>query len=233
MRPRVFLDVESTGLSIKDDRVIKITVLKQDDKEQENKGSKLINPGCPILNSDIHGLTDEMLREAPLFKDVAKGFHSFLSHCDLVGYNILGFDLPILMEEFQRVGLDLDLTDVNIIDLKKVYMQQEPRTLQGAFKHYTGSDKKINDIDAMLSIYDRQLEKYSFNNFQDMMDSMDTTGTVDIAGKIIYKDNKYSLTFGMHAGVELSTVDYSYIDWVLNSNSFMEDTKRHLRRLLK
>jgi len=140
--PLVFLDLETTGINITTDRIVEIALLKVHPDGREEERQQLINPGIPIPPeaSSIHGITDEAVKDAPSFKEVAKIYAKFIEGCDLAGFNSTRFDIPLLTEEFLRVGLDVDLKKHKFVDVQVIYHRMEKRTLSAAYKFYLLKD---------------------------------------------------------------------------------------------
>jgi DNA polymerase-3 subunit epsilon len=109
-KPLAFIDLETTGINLGADRIVEIAIVKVTPDEKKQVKRKLINPEMPIpvASSDIHGITDEMVQNAPTFKQVANEIKQFLDSCDLAGYNSNRFDIPLLVEEFLRTGLEFE-----------------------------------------------------------------------------------------------------------------------------
>src|SRR5690242_17510948 len=142
-RPLVFIDLETTGTNIATDRIIEIAIIKiLPDKSRQVK-HKLINPQIPIPKSstDIHGITDEKVKDAPVFKEVANELKQFIDNADLSGYNSNRFDIPLLMEEFLRVGINIDMMNRKMVDVQQIFHLMEKRTLAAAYKFYC--DKEL------------------------------------------------------------------------------------------
>src|SRR5215510_9685493 len=101
-RPLAFIDLETTGTNLARDRIVEIAVLKIMPDGNKHEKETLVNPQMPIPAgvSAIHGVTDEDVKDAPTFDQIAKLFFLFLDDCDLAGFNSIRFDLPILVEEF-------------------------------------------------------------------------------------------------------------------------------------
>src|SRR5678815_1475938 len=99
---------------------------------------KLINPGMPIppQSTEIHGITNEMVKDAPTFKQAGNELKQFIENCDMGGYNSNRFDIPMLMEEFLRAGMDLDMKNRKLVDVQKIFHLMEQRTLSAAYKFY-------------------------------------------------------------------------------------------------
>ncbi|HMI78495.1 MAG TPA: 3'-5' exonuclease, partial [Ferruginibacter sp.] len=106
-RPIAFIDLETTGVSLSSDRIVEIAIIKISPDGSRQVKRKIINPEMPIpkSSSDIHGITDEMVKDAPTFKHAGNEIKMFIENCDLGGYNSNRFDIPILMEEFLRAGM--------------------------------------------------------------------------------------------------------------------------------
>ena len=139
-RPIAFFDLETTGVDLGNDRIVEIAIVKLMVDGTKQTKRKLINPEMPIPAeaSAIHGITDEMVKDAPTFKEVANEIKQYLDNCDLGGYNSNRFDIPLLMEEFLRASIDVDLSDRKMIDAQHIFYQMEPRTLSAAYKFFCG-----------------------------------------------------------------------------------------------
>src|SRR5690606_7808117 len=136
--PIAFFDLEATGINISTDRIVEISILKIfPDGNQEMKTMK-INPTIPIPKetSLIHGIYDKDIRDAPTFNEVAKELHQFFGGADLAGFNVLKFDIPLLVEEFLRAGIDFDIEKRNLLDSQKIFFMMEKRNLSAAYKFY-------------------------------------------------------------------------------------------------
>ena len=140
-RDLVFFDVESTGLNVIRDRIIQIGLVKLLKGSEETQELEfMINPGIPISEEamGVHGITPKDLANKPTFLQVAKQIYEFIGNSDLAGYNSNRFDIPMLMEEFDRVGFDFDVSKRRIIDVQRIFYKMEPRT-----PRYVVSDCKI------------------------------------------------------------------------------------------
>lgn len=144
-KPIAFFDLETTGTSVTHDRIVEISIIKVHPEGNEEVFTTLLNPTIPIPKepSEIHGIYDEDVVDAPTFKEVAQEVEQFLAGCDLGGYNHTQFDIPVLMEEFGRCGVDFKMENRRIIDAQKVFYLMEPRTLSAAYKFYCG--KSLED----------------------------------------------------------------------------------------
>ena len=248
-KPIVILDIETTGLSIATDRIIKLDLFKHDEfptyvtTHPPHFGyfkTYLINPGKEISQEayEIHGISNDTLKDEPRFEEIVEELKDSIDGCVLTGYNIKRFDLPLLIEEFYRAGSPLSLDSVDILDLKEIYSDKEPRTLVGAHKHYVNwYGKEKSDVNMMCDILVAQLNKYSAElpkSISELGQYYTNPKTLDFAGKVVTNDsNKPCFSFGKYVGKTLNYIknnDPSYITWVLNSENFTEDTKNIIRK---
>ena len=166
-RPIVFFDLETTGTNVQGDRIVEICVAKiMPDGEMEVK-TRRFNPErhIPEEASAVHGIYDEDVADAPTFKSVSSSFLLYLENCDLAGFNIKRFDVPLLVEEFKRAGLDFDIENRKLIDMQTIFHKKEPRTLTAAYKFYCGKDLEDAhsaeaDVLASIDVLEGQLKKY-------------------------------------------------------------------------
>ena len=137
-RPIAFIDLETTGINISTDKIIEIAIVKILPDGSKVTKRKLLNPQMPIPESStaVHGITDEMVKDAPTFKQVANELRQFLDNCDLGGYNSNRFDIPMLIEEFMRTGLDFSTEGRKMVDVQKIFHLMEQRTLSAAYRFY-------------------------------------------------------------------------------------------------
>lgn len=166
-KPLAFIDLETTGTNLGTDRIVEIAIVKILPDGTRSVKRKLINPEMPISkgSSDIHGITDEMVKDAPNFKQVANELKQVLDGCDIAGYNSNRFDVPLLVEEFLRVQVDFDLKSRKLVDVQKIFHQMEQRTLSAAYKFYCnknleGAHGAEVDASATHEVLEAQLEKY-------------------------------------------------------------------------
>jgi DNA polymerase-3 subunit epsilon len=139
-KPLVFIDIESTGLNIINDRLIEISALKLHIDGSTEIKSWRVNPTIPIplkIQKLIH-IADEDVSSLPIFKHYAFEINAFLIGCDISGYNVLKLDLPLLMEEFIRAEVEFDISKKRIVDVQKIFHQMEQRNLAAAYEFYCG-----------------------------------------------------------------------------------------------
>ncbi|MBX3239565.1 MAG: 3'-5' exonuclease [Chitinophagaceae bacterium] len=241
-RPLAFIDLETTGVNLATDRIVEIAIVKQMPDGTSIVKRKLINPQMPIprASSDIHGITDEMIKDAPSFKQVANEVKQFLDNCDLAGYNSSRFDFPLLAEEFLRAGLNFDITDRNLLDVQKVYHMMEPRTLGAAYKFYC--DKQLEnahsaevDAQATLEVLDAQVGKYPQmgNSVEAIIKFTGKDEIIDFARRFVMENGVEVVNFGKHKGrplVEVLKSEPQYYDWMMKGE-FPLHTKQKLTEI--
>ena len=238
-KPICFFDLETTGTNPGKDKIVEIAVLKIDTNNQKKEMVWRVNPECPIPEeaSSVHGITDEMVKDQPIFKQISKEIYNFIEGCDLGGYNIDKFDLPLLVEEFIRSGIDVSsFVKVKTVDVQTIFFKKEPRDLSSALKFYCNKDHgnahtALDDTLATYEVLLSQLDKY-----HDLEPSVDFLSTltrrnknIDFAGRIIEDDNGDAIfNFGKHKGKkvkEVLTKEKGYYSWMMNSD-FPEYTKK-------
>ena len=129
-RPIAVIDLETTGINIGSDRIIEIAIIKISPDGTRQVKRKLLNPQMPIpkASSDVHGITDEMVKDAPTFKQAANEIKQFIDNCDLAGYNSNRFDVPMLVEEFLRIGMEISIDGKRLVDVQRIFHMMEQRT---------------------------------------------------------------------------------------------------------
>ncbi|MDR1562346.1 MAG: 3'-5' exonuclease [Dysgonamonadaceae bacterium] len=236
--PILFFDLETTGINIVTDRIVEISYLKVYPNGEEESRTRLINPGIPIPQqaTEIHGISDEDVKDAPLFKSIAKSLASNIGSSDLAGYNSNRFDIPLLAEEFIRAEVDIDLSKRRFIDVQTIFHKKEQRTLAAAYKFYC--DKEMEnahtaeaDTGAAYEILKAQLDRYpDLQNDVNFLSEYSSVGNyVDFAGRLIYNEQgKEVINFGKYKGRIAEDVfreDVGYYSWILQGD-FALHTKR-------
>ena len=230
-KPIVFFDLETTGIDIVNDRIVEISLLKiQPDGTEETKTMR-INPEMPIpaQSTAIHGITDEDVKNEPTFNIVAKDVAKFIEGCDLGGYNSNKFDIPLLAEEFLRVGVDIDLKKHRFVDVQVIFHKMEQRTLSAAYKFYCQKNLEDAhsaeaDTKATYEILKAQIERYNDleNDIDEISKFSSHNKNVDFAGRIVYNDKGEEIfNFGKYKGQTVESVlekDQGYFGWMLNSD---------------
>lgn len=171
----VFFDIESTGLHILRDRIVQIALIKYSpSKEEPEELELLVNPGVPISAESIaiHGITSAQVANKPTFRQVSEKLFNWIGDADLAGYNSNRFDIPMLVEEFARVGLDLSLDNRSLVDVQRIFYKMEPRTLKAALKVYCNKELEnahdaLADVRATVDVLKGQLKRYEGVDFID------------------------------------------------------------------
>lgn len=242
-KPIAFFDLETTGVDVATDRIVEIAVLKIRPDGQRDMKVRKVNPEMPIPkeSSDIHGITDEDVKDAPTFSKLAKSLYIMLQDCDLGGYNSNRFDVPLLAEEFLRAGVDFSIEGRRLVDVQGIFFKKEKRTLEAAFQFYCnkpldGAHSAEADISATHEILESQLDKYpDLENSIDFLSEYSSQQKfADLAGRFIFNSkNEIVFNFGKHKGVPVSTVlnkEPGYYGWMMNGD-FPLYTKKILKQI--
>ena len=141
-RPLAVFDIESTGIMPTRDRIVEIAVLKITPDGESRSTVRRLNPEMPIPAgaSAVHGIYDADVADCPTFSDIAEKLYNYLEGCDLAGYNLSSFDIPMLETEFKRAGYDFNMEGRRVIDAYNIFCKMFPRTLTGAYKFFCGKD---------------------------------------------------------------------------------------------
>jgi DNA polymerase III subunit epsilon len=253
--PLCFFDLETTGTNISNDRIIEIAVLKMMPNGDVLRKINRVNPTIPIPeeSSLIHGIRNEDVKDKPTFKELAKDYAKFLEGADLGGFNILKFDVPMLVEEFLRAGVEFDYSRKKIIDAQKIFHLMEKRTLSAASKFYLNkpledSHQAEADAQASMEVLIAQVERYMgqdvtdglgnkvgvIQNDMEALGKLTSSELIDLAGRFIRNSKgEEIINFGKHKNKNLLTVlkeEPSYYDWIMNGD-FSLDTKRKLTEI--
>ena len=242
-RPIAFIDLETTGISLSTDRIVEIAIVKLMPDSSRLVKRKLINPLIPIpkATSDIHGITDEMVAAAPSFKQVANEIKMFIENCDLGGYNSNRFDIPILVEEFLRADMDVDLSTRRMIDVQHIFYTMEPRTLSAAYKFFcekelTDAHSAQADVEATIEVLMSQLKRYENlgNTIDSILGVIGEEKIVDYARRFGFDDKGNEIfNFGKHKGRMVTDVlkaEPQYYDWMMRGD-FPLHTKQKLTEI--
>ena len=253
--PLCFFDLETTGTNITQDRIIEIAVIKAMPNGEVLKKTSLVNPTIPIPaeSSMFHGIYDKDVVDKPTFKEVAKEYAKFFEGADLSGFNIIKFDVPMLVEEFLRADVEFDYHRKKIIDAQKIYHMMEKRTLSAAFKFYCEKDLENShsaeaDTVATMEVLEAQISKYEnqpvvdalgneigkIKNDMEALHQLTTSNMIDLAGRMVRNENGDPIiNFGKHKNklvLQVLKDEPSYYDWVMKGD-FPLDTKRKLTEI--
>ncbi|MBK6354802.1 MAG: 3'-5' exonuclease [Saprospiraceae bacterium] len=259
-RDLIFFDVETTGLNVIRDRIIQLGMVKY----PKNSGAPeemmlMINPGIPISEEAmrIHGITPADLANKPVFAQVAKKIFDFIGDGDLAGYNSNRFDVPILMEELARCGLDLKIEERRLIDVQRIFYRMEPRTLKAAYQFYCGKEMQnahdaMEDIRATIEVLKGQLDRYKetdfieedgqtisrpiVNDMQILHDFTNDLKTLDATQRLKYNEQgEVVFNFGKYVGQPVAKIlyeDRNYYHWI-QEKEFSVQVKKMSAKLLK
>jgi DNA polymerase-3 subunit epsilon len=241
-RPLAVIDLETTGTNVATDRIIEIAIIKVfPDKTTQSK-VKRIHPGMPIPPSStaIHGISDEDIKDCPTFKQAANEIRQFMENCDIAGYNSNRFDIPLLVEEFLRTGLELDVKDRKFVDVQKIFHLMEKRTLAAAYKFYC--DKNLEnahsaeaDALATYEILEAQLLRYDQlqSEVEHLADFTKEDEYVDFARRMVMQNGAEVFNFGKYKGravKDVLKIEPQYYDWMMKAD-FPLNTKQKLTEI--
>ncbi|MCE5345805.1 MAG: 3'-5' exonuclease [Bacteroidales bacterium] len=230
-RSLAFIDLETTGINVSTDRIVELSILKISPNGKEEWMCTRVNPEMPIppKTTAIHGITDEDVVNAPVFKEIAKKLSAFIEGCDLAGYNAIKFDIPLLAEEFLRADIDFNFKKRRYIDVQVIFYKKEQRTLSAAYQFYCNKDlhdahSSKADTAATYEVLKSQLDRYSDleNDVEKLADFSSFNNNVDFAGRIILDENGVEIfNFGKHKGKPVELVfneEPAYYAWMMNGD---------------
>jgi len=210
---------------------VEISVLKISPGGKEEWMSTRVNPGMPIpaKSTAIHGITDDDVKNAPAFKEIAKNLALFLEGSDLAGFNAIKFDIPVIAEEFLRVNIDFNFLKRKYVDVQVIFHKKEQRTLSAAYQFYCSkalenAHSSKADTQATFEVLKAQLDRYQDleNDIEKLAVFSSFNSNVDFAGRIIYDENGIEIfNFGKHKGKPVLTVfkeEPSYYSWMMNGD---------------
>lgn len=243
-RPLLFFDIEATGLDTSRDRIVELSYIKVSPDGSEEAQTMRFNPTIPISAeaTAVNGITDEDVAQCPTFADKAAELARVFSGCDIAGYNSNHFDVPMLVEEFIRAGVEFDVSACNLVDVQGIYHKMEKRTLAAAYQFYCHKDLEnahtaMADTRATLEVLRAQLDHYGDqipHSIEGLADFSRFNKNVDLAGRIIYDDKGTPVfNFGKHRGRPVEWVvknEPGFISWMLQAD-FPQNTKQALTRL--
>ncbi len=227
--PLIFFDLETTGIDVAADRIVEISYLKIYPNGDEESKTMRVNPTIPIPAkvTAIHGITDEDVKDAPRFSEIAKNLVQVFEGCDFAGYNSNKFDLPLLAEELLRANIDIDLKKRKFVDIQVIFHKKEQRTLSAAYKFYcdkdlTNAHAAEADTMATYEVLKAQLERYTDlpNDVDELSKYSSHNRNADFLGRIIYDDEDHEVfNFGKYKGQRVEEVlkkDSGYYGWMMN-----------------
>ena len=243
-RPIIFFDIEATGLNVASDRIVELCYIKLYPNGKEEVKTQRFNPGLHISAeaSSVNGIYDEDVANCPRFKEKAAELAQTFTGCDLAGFNSNHFDIPLLVEEFIRAGVDFDITGAKFVDVQGIFHKMEKRDLTSAYKFYCNKNLEDAhtaeaDTRATLEVLEAQLDRYADtlqNNVTFFADFSRRNRNVDLAGRIVYNDQGVeTINFGKYRGRAVSEVlqrDPGYFSWIMQGD-FTQNTKQTFMRI--
>lgn len=241
-RPLCFFDLEATGVNPAEDRIVDVCVLRREPDGTETVFSSLVNPGVPIPPeaTNIHKISDEMVKDQPPFSDLAERLLKAFEGADLSGFNIIKYDIPLLAAEFKRCGVDWPGEGRRLLDSYVIFARKEKRDLTGAYKFFCGKDltgahRAEADVRASAEVLFAQVERYpdlpkdsnGLNEWIALRDPNDNR--VDADGKFTWRNGEAVFNFGKHKGKTLREIcrsEPSFIDWMIKKASFSPEVVR-------
>jgi DNA polymerase-3 subunit epsilon len=259
-RDLVFFDLETTGLNVIRDRIVQIALVKLRKKGGETEEfSTLVNPGIPISEESmaIHGITPKDLANKPTFVQLAQKLWDFIGDADLAGYNSNRFDIPMLMEEFARVGMEFDVSKRRLIDVQRIFYKMEPRTLKAAYRLYCQKELEdahdaLADVRATLDVFKGQLIAYEGkdlfdedgnvveapikNDIQALHEFTNDLNFLDATQKLkVQADGTVVFNFGKYVGQPVKEVlkqERNYGHWIMEKE-FSSQVKQIIKQMMK
>lgn len=242
-RPLVFFDLETTGTSVTQDRIVEISYIKVFPDGHEEEDTLRINPGMPIppASTAVHHITDDDVRDKPKFGEVATRLRDVFANADIAGFNSNKFDVPLLIEEFGRAGLNFSVSLHNFVDVQNIFHKMEQRTLVAAYKFYCGKDlteahSANADTRATYEVLMSQLDRYADleNDVEKLAEFSRMGNSLDLSARVVFNDKKEPVfNFGKHKGrpvKEVFRTERSFYSWMMQGD-FPKNTKDVLTAL--
>lgn len=242
-RPLVFFDLETTGTNVTHDRIVELSYIKVYPDGHDERRTRRLNPEMPIPPSStaVHHITDEDVAHEPTFRQIAKSLFQVFEGSDVAGYNSNKFDVPLLMEEFGRCGINFDVSAHKFIDVQNIFHKMEQRTLVAAYKFYCGevldgAHSALADTEATYKVLLGQLDRYAeLKNDISFLSEFSASGrNLDLAARIVLDDQDRPIfNFGKHKGKTVKEVlrrEPSFFDWMMQGD-FAKNTKDVLLQL--
>jgi DNA polymerase III subunit epsilon len=241
-KPIAFIDLETTGVNLGTDRIVEIAIIKILPDGTKSVKRKIINPEMPIppASSEIHGITNDMVKDAPSFVQVARELKQMLDGCDLAGYNSNRFDIPLLVEEFLRANVDFDMKGRRLVDVQNIFYKMEQRTLSAAYKFYcdkilVAAHSAEADAQATHDVLLAQIERYPDlgTTVDSILKTVGDEEIVDFARRFVMDKGVEVFNFGKYKGKPVADVlnaEPQYYDWMMRGD-FPQHTKQKLTEI--
>lgn len=242
-KPIVFFDLETTGTNITSDRIVEISSIKISPNGKEDEWTLRVNPEMPIPpeSTAIHHITDADVAGCRTFKQIAQRLAEYLTGCDIAGFNSNRFDIPMLDQEFQRVGVHFDFSRARFVDVQTIFHKKEQRTLVAAYRFYCGKElddahSAKADTRATYEVLKAQLDRYDDlpNDIGQLAEYSRQNRNVDLIGRLVYnEEGKETVNFGKHKGrlaEDVLRTDPGYYGWIMQGD-FPQNTKDCFTRI--
>lgn len=223
MKP-IFYDTETTGVKPGKDRIIEIAAY---DPTMERKFCTFTNPECPIPaeSTQITGITDEMVKEAPPIKEALRLFAEF---CEgdvvLIAHNNDAFDKLFLEAEFERAGLPMPTwAFIDSLKWSRKYRTDLPKhSLQFLREAYgieaNQAHRALDDVFVLHQVFSR------------MVDDLD----IKTIFKLLTPSGEIErMPFGKHAGKLLTEVPKSYVKWLAQEGALDKKENAPLKAIFE
>ena len=249
-RPLAFFDLETTGLDVKTDRIVEIAIIRYSPDGSTLEKVYRFNPGIPIPPevTEIHGITNEDVADAPTFASRAVELVGILGNSDLAGFNLRKFDLPLLIEEFKRPGIPFAVAGRRIIDAQMIYHKEEPRNLAGAYRFYTGdtlenAHSALADTRATAAVFRGQIERYAdlpkdVAGLHDYCDEIEAEGGFFKKHESAGEGSAWIFQKGKFKGQTVEAVagsrrGYGYLEWMFRLDDLSDADRKIVKEALK
>lgn len=242
-KPIIFFDLETTGTNVTSDRIVEISIIKVKPGGAEEETTLRINPEMPIPAeaSAIHHITDSDVADKPTFRLVAQRLANYMVGCDIAGFNSNRFDIPMLDQEFQRVGVKFDFSKARFIDVQTIFHKKEQRTLSAAYRFYCNLELEDAhsanaDTRATYEVLKAQLDRYPDlpNDVEELSKFSSQHRNVDLLGRLVYNEKGQEVVnFGKHKGrlaEDVFRTDPGYYGWIMQGD-FPQNTKDAFTRI--
>ncbi|MDA3840544.1 MAG: 3'-5' exonuclease [Patescibacteria group bacterium] len=244
-KPIIIFDLETTGLIMTMDRIIEIAYIKIFPNGKVVKEDIYLNPEMKISEESmaVHGITDEQVADKPTFKDKAQEFWDIFANSYYGGFNVIGFDLPLLKREFVRVGMDFEYTNDDIVDSKTIFHEMEKRTLSAAYNFYCGKEhvdahNALADVEVSAEVLIGQIEQYKdildWEFINKIHNNSNSDRFVDNDRKFYWRDGEAYFSFSKFKDTPLKKVaetETGFLNWIIGAD-FSEETKDIVKKAL-
>lgn len=230
-KPLCIFDLETTGTNVGKDKIVEICILKVNPDASRESKTWLVNPEMPIPkeSTEIHGISDDDIKDAPTFRQIASKIMELIAGSDLGGFNSNRFDVPLLAEELLRADIDFDLSKFRLVDAQTIFHKKEPRNLSAAYSFYCGKNLENAhsaeaDVLATFEVLDAQIAHYDDlpNDINGLSEFSFHNKFADLAGFIAFDEKGSEIfTFGKYKGQRVKEVfqkDLGYYGWIQNAD---------------